>query len=192
MSTEYLTPTTELQAVNSLLRSIQESPVSILDDSFVDAQSALDLIREVSRDLQGDGWSFNTETSYTIPLNSDGRAVIPPTAVNVRFPENSNYTQRGQYVYDTVAHSYVLTDAPSASVVFCLPFEELPEQARRFVVISAKRRFQQEVGGDLNVVQVDSREEARSWAEFLNSEAEWSKLNVLTGSSSISRILRAR
>lgn len=192
MSTEYLTPTTELQAVNSLLRSIQESPVTILDDSFVDAQSALDLIREVSRDLQGDGWSFNTETSYPLPLNSDGRAVIPPTAVNVQFPENSTYTQRGQYVYDTDAHSYVFMDAPTATVVFCLPFDELPEQARRFIVTAAKRRFQKEVGGDLNVVQVDARDEARAWAEFLNSEAEWSKLNVLTGSSSISRVLQAR
>ena len=37
---EFLTPTTELEAVNAILASVGESPVDALDGEFVDAEIA--------------------------------------------------------------------------------------------------------------------------------------------------------
>ena len=41
---EFLTPTTELEAVNAILASVGESPVDALDGEFVDAEIARGLL----------------------------------------------------------------------------------------------------------------------------------------------------
>lgn len=57
-----LAPTTELEAVNAMLRAIGEAPVSTLTGATqVDVVAALGILTDLTREVQEEGWRFNTE-----------------------------------------------------------------------------------------------------------------------------------
>ena len=75
-----LKPTSKLEAVNGCLTNIGESPVADLTTGLlVDAQIASDVIDETSRDLQMNGWHFNTEV----------RTLTPDVSGNLSVPANT-------------------------------------------------------------------------------------------------------
>ena len=55
----------ELQAVNQILASVGQAPVTTLEQTNPDVSIALDTLRQVSREVQAEGWSFNRR--ITIP-----------------------------------------------------------------------------------------------------------------------------
>ena len=63
---------TELNAVNSVLAAIGQSPVTTLQD-FENPETSFvyNLIQECSRDTQDEGWVFNREQYYPFTPNSD-------------------------------------------------------------------------------------------------------------------------
>jgi hypothetical protein len=63
-----LTPTTKLEAVNVCLTNIGEAPVASLTGLQVDAQVASSIIDEVSREVQSNGWHWNTEVHTISPI----------------------------------------------------------------------------------------------------------------------------
>lgn len=65
---EPLTPTTELEAVNTMLGAIGEAPVSSIESpENPDVQIALSILRDTTRSVQTEGWQFNTEFGLEIP-----------------------------------------------------------------------------------------------------------------------------
>ena len=64
--TTQITPTTELQAVNTMLSAIGEAPVnSISGTNNVDVSVAKNILDETSLSIQSEGWNFNTEYNVT-------------------------------------------------------------------------------------------------------------------------------
>ena len=75
-----LSPTTELEAINTMLSTIGESPVNTVEDTGnVDVVIARQILQTASREVQARGWHFNTEINYTITPDSDGYLVLPKT-----------------------------------------------------------------------------------------------------------------
>ena len=61
---------TELNAVNSVLAAIGQSPVTTLDFENPETSFVYNLIQECSRDVQDEGWVFNREQYYPLKPNS--------------------------------------------------------------------------------------------------------------------------
>lgn len=191
--TDLLTPTTELEAVNALLSTIGESPVdTLLGVLPTDAGTALANIRRFSRQLQKAGWSFNSEGSFSLAPDVNGEIILPANTLKVD-PTDPGipYVQRGGRLYDPVAHTYVIGKAVLVDIVFGLPFAELPETARNFIVVAAARRFQDQFLGDGNLHTYTAKDEQAAWAEFLSDETDGGDFNVLS-SGLPARILRRR
>jgi hypothetical protein len=140
--------TTELSAVNALLATIGEAPISSLEESaLVDVAIARAAIREVTRSVLIDGWSFNTDTDF--PLSPEGFA---PFAINI--PRNamvvtpnqtySHITPRGDRLYNTTTFSFNFQghEAVPCQIIWLMDFSELPEVTRQYVAIRAARLFQ--------------------------------------------------
>lgn len=191
--TDLLTPTTELEAVNALLSTIGESPVdTLLGVLPTDAGTAHANIRRFSRQLQKAGWSFNSEGSFLIAPDVNGEIILPANTLKVDPADPSApYVQRGGRLYDPVAHTYAIGKPVQVDIVFGLPFEELPETARNFIVVAAARRFQDQFLGDSNIHTYAAKDEQAAWAEFLSDEADSGDFNVLS-SGLPARILRRR
>lgn len=189
----FLQATTELEAVNSMLRAIGSSPVSTLENNgVVDAVIALQTLRDVSRDVQSQGWHFNSETNYpiapTYPL--PGELVLPANCLRVDPCDPwTDLVQRGTRLYDPVNHTYAFDSAVKVDMVVLLGFEELPQYARRYIAIKAARIFQMSVVGSDTLDQGIVKEELKAHAAFRAAEAENADYNMLTGSYSVLRVL---
>ncbi len=95
--TTQITPTTELQAVNTMLSTIGEAPVnSITGTTTVDVSVAKNILDETSMSIQSLGWNFNTHTNYkSLSLDSDNKVPLPSNCVKADANpayRNFNYT----------------------------------------------------------------------------------------------------
>jgi hypothetical protein len=191
-----LSPTTELEAINTMLSTIGESPVNAVEDTGnVDVVIARQILQSVSREVQARGWHFNTEINYTITPDSEGYLVLPKTVLKVDtvYPDSSkDVVVRGSRLYDREKHTYVFTDAVKVDMTILLTFDELPEVARNCVTIRASRIFQERVVGSDTLHAFNSQDEARAMVSLMEYEADTADLNILSGNYSVYRILGDR
>ena len=191
-----LSPTTELEAINTMLSTIGESPVNTVEDTGnVDVVIARQILQTVSREVQARGWHFNTEINYTITPDSEGYLVLPNTVLKVDpvYPDSSkDVVVRGSRLYDREKHTYVFTDAVKVDMTILLTFDELPEVARNYATIRASRIFQERVVGSDTLHAFNSQDEARAMVSLMEYEADTADLNILSGDYSVYRILGDR
>ena len=191
-----LSPTTELEAINTMLSTIGESPVNTVEDTGnVDVVIARQILQSVSREVQARGWHFNTEINYTITPDSEGYLVLPNTVLKADtvYPDSSkDVVVRGSKLYDRENHTYVFTGAVKVDMTILLTFDELPEVARNYVTIRASRIFQERVVGSDTLHAFNSQDEARAMVSLMEYEADTADLNILSGNHSVYRILGDR
>lgn len=193
MSTDYLAPTTELEAVNEILAAIGEAPVGTLLGALpIDASTALNRLRSRSRGLQSSGWSFNTDEGYELAVDGDGRVPVPRNALNVDATETNDIVTRGQYLYDRVNHTFNIGQSVKVDIVRFLPWEDLPQYVRQYLFIATARIFQDQMLGDESLHQYSSQDELTAWAAFLDAESRNADLNVIRDSWSVGRIVVRR
>jgi hypothetical protein len=184
MDNKFPVPTTELEAVNTMLSVIGETPVNTLSGQMVtDAVIAKNVLNEISREVQSEGWHFNTEDDYPLTPNSDGEIVLPKNCVRVHVASRSSLdvVQRGTRLYDRTNHTYRFTSTVHADVVFLLPFEEMPEAARRYVTIRAARVFQDRVVGAGTLHDFNVMDEARARGILVDAESITANVNMISG-----------
>ena len=179
-------PTTELEAVNIILSGIGEAPVNSLSDMTADVSLARNILAEISRETQTEGWQWNTEDDYPLtPDAAKGEIKLPPTAIRVhlREPDGRELTIRGQRVYDRVNHSFTFPSGTRIPVTLTLllPFEDLPEAARRYVTLKAARVFQERTVGSGTLYDFQQADEARARALMLAEERRQDRPNILKG-----------
>lgn len=180
------TPTTQLQAVNSMLSTIGEAPVNSLSSGLVDAETAETVLNEVSRDVQSFGWNFNTEPDVTVAKDSNGKI---PLATNVlradlahsenKYRSNKNeYVQRGLFMYDKVQHTDIINKDLKLDIVYMLDFTQIPEVARRYITIKAARLFQERVVGSDNLSAMNRADEQQALFALKEMESENGDYNI--------------
>ena len=108
------TPTTELEAVNAMLSTIGEAPVSSLASGLLDAETAETILNDVSREVQSMGWNFNTEEDFPASPNDSNEIVLPAEIVRADLAQSQTkfrstkeeYVQRGNRMYDKITHKW--------------------------------------------------------------------------------------
>jgi hypothetical protein len=184
--------TTELDAVNAILASVGESPITTLENAFVDAEMARDLLRQRLRACQLQGWTFNTDTNVALTPDNLGIIYLPPTTLKYTF-EDTNLVVRGGKLYDRSKQTYTFTASVTAlTLVSLIAFEDCPEAMRLFTTIQAGRRFQDRYQGDQSLHQFQGRDEVSAWASLLNYEADVAQWNVHNNNALIARMKGGR
>lgn len=187
-----LSQTTKLEAVNTLLDAIGETPVSSLNNTgLVDAVKAERELMKTSRQVQLMGWNFNTLRDFAIPPDVDGNITLPNNTLKVD-PEDDylDYVQVGLRLFDRRTNSFNIAKTVRVELTILRDFEELPESARNYIVVKAARRFQQKMIGSQELAMFDGQDEREAWLELLDFESSTSDYNMLTGSHHVSNILK--
>ena len=70
--------TTKLEAINQMLSGIGQAPVVSLDVANPEIAIAVDVLDQVDREVQGEGWHFNTEVAYPFMADTSGNIFVPP------------------------------------------------------------------------------------------------------------------
>lgn len=169
-------PTTELEAINKMLRGIGESPVNSLGGaSNADVDLAQQTLLEVSRAVQSEGFAFNTEYNYTLSRNQDSEIPVPANTLRVD-ADGSGYdvVLRAGKLYDRTNSRYTFPNTASLKVqiIVALPFEELPECARYYIMVRAAREFQGDSVGSDTLDGFKKRDEARARAILMAEEGD--------------------
>ena len=186
-----ITPTSELEAVNECLENIGQAPVSTISgDLGVDPQIALSYVRRINRQLQSEGWYWNTEKDYPLVPNGDGDIILPANTLSVDTTGNNaddDYVARGRVLYNRDDRTYQFTDTVYVELVVGLTFEELPEAARRYISLKAARLFQDRIEGSADRGDEQDEIDARTRLEADNHRV--ADNNMLTGSYSMMKTL---
>ena len=95
----------ELPAVNEILASVGQAPVTTLDQTNPDVAIAYDTLLQVSREVQSEGWSFNKEYHVEFTPDTDDYIVIPNNIIQIKLTENSNNME-----YDAIRRNGKLYD----------------------------------------------------------------------------------
>jgi hypothetical protein len=180
------TPTTKLEAVNTMLSTIGEAPVNSLSSGLVDAETAETILNNVSRSVQSQGWNFNSEPDYTIAADSDGNVVLPSEVVRAdlaksetKYRNSTNeYVQRGNKIYDKAKHTYNIGKALKLDVVVLLDFTLLPEVARRYIAVRAARIFQERVVGSEKLSTMNRNDEQQALYHLQEMEGDNGDYNI--------------
>ena len=184
--------TTELEAVNSIIGTIGDSPISSLEVSnSVSAETAKFVLNEISRDVQMTGWHFNTDVDYPITPDVDGYLQVAVNVLKIdptkEYPDY-DLAQRGSRMYDRKEHTYVFTETIEFNVVWFLAFTDLPEAARRYITIRAARVFADRQLSSEVIHGFTENDEIMARAQFLEADADNADYNIFN-SYSVMRVL---
>ena len=172
-----LTTTTKLEAINTMLSAIGESPVNSLTSGLVDAEQAETILNSVNREVQSMGWSFNTDLKRQFVPDSNKQIQIPSNILRIDMAQDKTdkleLVQRGTKLYNRASSSFFMDDDITQvlmNAVVLLDFDDLPEAARRYITIRAARIFQDRVvsSNDLHIYQ--ERDELMALVELKDSD----------------------
>jgi len=190
-----LTLTSELDAINIMLGTIGESPISSLDAAtgFVDAVTARQILKEVSIQVQEEGWHFNTEKDFVLTPSSDtGEISVPSNCIEIDTAGSDwmvDVSIRGTRLYDRDKHTFVFSKSLKCNMTLLLEFDELPQAARHYISVRAARVFQQRVVGSDLLGSFSEKDEVRARVALKRFESKTADYNILTGNYDVMRIL---
>ncbi|MDO8839652.1 MAG: hypothetical protein Q7V31_12065 [Parvibaculum sp.] len=187
-------PTTELEAVNSMLLSISEAPVNTLSGALpMDVAIAKKYLSEANLQVQTPGWDFNSEYNFPLTPDIDGHIAVPNNVLSADLKRGSGIDPvvRGARLYDKRSRSYTFSSVVLADVILALPFMELPQAARWYVLVIAVRRFQQKIIGSTTSDMFDKDDERSARAAFENAEARSADFSIFD-TYSVADVLRRR
>lgn len=177
--------TDELKAVNVLLNSIAEAPVSALEPPMgVDAETAAAAIAEVTNAVLSKGYHFNRDDCTTLSPNQEGAILLPANCLFVGTAYGSwrgRVAERNRMLWNKRKKTFTFTEPVEVDLILRLTWEEMPEYARRYITIRAAQLFQGRVQNDRVVYTVQASEVDDALATLENREDEANPLNVLTG-----------
>ena len=187
------TLTSKLDAVNTMLGYVTEAPVnSIANTTSLPPSAALakGVIDEVSREVQQDGWHFNTAQDYTLEANASNKFVLPDNVLQVDTVDTTyDVVQRGTTLFDRKNYTDVFTvDELKVNITFLLEYEELPEQARRYIALKASRMFANRLVGSREIEALIYRDEIRAKAAMEEAEGNNSDRTIFDNYDTATRI----
>lgn len=182
--------TQELPAVNEILASVGQAPVTTLDQTNPDVAIAYNTLQQVTREVQAEGWSFNTEYHYEMTPDTNDEILVPNNMLQIDLTENASNMEKDAVVrsgklYDRFNHTYKFTD-PTVEVDIIWQFDwvDIPKPIQNFITARAATLVSSRIIGDPNQYQILQQQEAytRSLAmEYDTRQQDLSFFGVPTG-----------
>lgn len=188
------TLTSKLEAVNTMLGYVGESPVNSIATATAlphSAALAKNILDEVSREVQADGWHFNTVENFKLFQDKpDGTFKVPENTLQVDAVDRQyDIVQRGLSLWDRYMNTNQFNvDYLYVNMTFLLDWEELPEQARRYIAIKAGRVFQARLVGSRELESLILRDEMMAKARLEETDGRNSDITIFDNYDVAARI----
>ena len=167
---------TELDAVNQILSSVGQAPVTTLDLQNPEVSIVLNTLREVNRQVQGEGWIYNTERSYELVPDSTSKEILYPSNMlqidtNVEAHRNEyDVVRRNGKLYDRLKHTYQFTENVKADVVWLFDFTDIPPAIQAYITARAARMCAVKMVGDRELQALLQEQEMMTRAAAIEYE----------------------
>lgn len=144
--------TTKLEAINTMLSCIGQSPLNTLEGTkSYFTLAAEKILADETKRIQMQGWDFNSEDFYQLTPDINNIIKVPENVIMIKFPTfyKNRYVVREGKLYDKFKHTYKIENPLTVSIVFCFDFEDLPEVAKQYATMSAAYKFvKRELGAE--------------------------------------------
>ena len=167
--------TSKLEAVNSMLGHIGESPVNSISNTNalpVSAATAISALDEISRAVQSEGWQFNTEVNVSLSPAGNGTITLSEDILELDPIDTSiDVVQRGLSLFDRSNNTTVFTKDLKVNQTRLLDWDSLPEPARRYITLRASRVFQGRIVGSRELEALIARDEYKAYAALMDFDS---------------------
>ena len=185
--------TTELEAINNMLAAIGEAPVNSLIGTLpVDVKLAQSTLTEFNKEIQSEGWSFNTEIDVTLTRDASNQIALSQDILridpNIHQHPTIDAIQRGLKLYDRLNNKFEFDEDLICTVIYLRTFEEIPEPARRYITIKAARVFVDRLVTDDGLRTYTGQDETRSRAILMETDLANGDHNILRGDPSLTSV----
>ena len=170
--------TKELPAINQILSSCGQAPVTTLDTTNPDVAIAYDTLLQVTREVQSEGWTFNKEYHVEFKPDNDDFILIPNNIIQLKLSENAanmeyDAVRRNGKLYDKAHHTDKWTeDTIECDVIYEFDWVDLPQPIQDFIVARTATFVSQRIVGDQAQYQMLQQQEAYSRALALEYETQ--------------------
>jgi len=175
--------TTQVEAVNTMLSAIGETPTTtdiITANSSADVVMAVQILDEVTKEVESQGWNFNTEYDVELTPAGDKHIVLDPNIARIDLESLNEggldvimkYTSGEWRLYDKKDKTYEFDNTVKATIVYYLDFIGLPQPAQRYITIRAARIFQDRMVGSQAHHAFNMQDEFRSLADLKEWEGD--------------------
>ena len=146
------------------------------------------LLMEASLDVQNEGWVFNTEQDYPVPLQPDKTITIPPNVLRIDQFANLDVKRTDVVIrsrdgekklYDKFNHTYQFkpwgtTDTFRAEIIWLFPYEDLPSVFQRYITYRASVRAATQMVTNPKLVEMLTMQEGMARAACMEYECNQS------------------
>ena len=187
---------TELDAINRMLAVIGEAPIdslsSIQINEITDSALARRTLAEVNRDVQAEGWSWNTDESVEIGATAQDEFVLPSDTLQAQFSpaqySDCQYVQRGLKVWDRQKQTYAFADDVNGQLYISrlirqLDWDQLPHQAQEYISIRAARIYSDRFTNSTVIFSYTAGDETYARGMLIRSEENTLNNNLLWGNA---------
>ena len=191
MTTTTVTIDTELSAVNAILGSIGQSPISGLDFNNPEISFIYNILKEVNQDVQNEGWTFNLEYHIKETVNANDNKIIIEDDV-IRIDNTDEWDRTRDFVrrkdsdglwklYDRVNHTFEYPDDDYFYVnkVRRLNFEDIPAPFQRYIIYKACGRAAVQLVSNANLQKMLATYESQARAACLEYECHQGAHNFM-------------
>ena len=182
------TSMTELEAVNVLLTTIGEAPVNTLTGNQVtDVTIANQVLTEVSREVQGQGWHFNTEDRVKLSRDEFKHIAIPADAARIDTPDFNTVVRSGK-LFNLTERTYEFSGIVEATIVYYQDFVVLPDVVKKYITTRASRIFSDRMVNSETINKMVVRDEQKALIDLKDFEGDTADFNMMD-SYSVARVL---
>ena len=182
------TSMTEIQAVNVLLTTIGEQPVNTLTGNQVtDVTIAQDVLNEVNREVQAQGWHFNTEQQVSLVRDGSNHVNIPADTARIDVREYDVVVRSGK-LFNLSDRTYEFSSTLKADIVYYQDFNDLPDAAKKYITTRAARIYADRMINSETINKMTTRDEQKALIDLKEFEGDTGDYNMMDNYS-VARVL---
>jgi len=165
----------ELPAVNTILQSCGQAPVTTLDQTNPDVAIAYQTLLEVSREVQAEGWTFNKEGHYPMTPDTNNEILIPNNILQIDPTQNASNVEldvvrRSGKLYDKAHHTFTFTKQMECDITWLFDWVDIPTPIADYIVNRTAAIVSSRIVGDSNQFQMLQQKEAFARAMAMEYE----------------------
>ena len=165
----------ELPAINQILMACGQAPVTTLDETNPDVAIAYQTLLEVSREVQSEGWSFNTESHYVMTPDSNNEIPISNNILQIDLTTadagDKNVIQKNGKLYDKEHHTDQWTDGDvEVDIKWLFDWVDVPTPIQDYITARASTVTSSRIIGDNTQYQMLQQKEGYMRAMALEYE----------------------
>ena len=186
--------------------SVGESSVNTLTVQSPEVTIAQSTLRQVCREVQAEGWKFNTENEYPITLDSNNHCLIPNNVLQIdlnHFKHLNDYdvVKRNDSgtmkLYDLIEHRYNFENTSEGKlyvdIIWMVDFEDIPQVFKDYITQRASRIAANRMVNDPTVAELMAADEtlARALAiEYDTNQGDYNIFNDQEGRTNPASVYR--